>query len=398
MSVVKTPPAKPAKPAQAAPAAPPAPEPAAPEPAAPAAKPEVPAATPGGEEDFLMGPVAPAPPAPEPAAGQEPAAPEPPATGPLKAPELRAEYAKVKKRVADLEKELTDLKAKPGEAKALDEPERKAFVEQITTLKKQLEDTSAALKTVAYEQSDEYKAKYERPFIDAWQEGVQLVTGLTVTDQEGNTRKGTDADFQAIMREPDNEQAANLAQEMFGANAFYVLAQRRDIQRLHTQRVKALDEYRHTFSEREKLHAETSKKEQEEREARRVQNTTLFKRFNAEAAQKYPQYFAPIDGDEEGNQILDKGFQYADLAFSGAPDLPNERRVQLHSAIRNRAAAFGRLVHQLKAKDSQIEALQKELEEIRGSTPGGGQVGREAAGPKVLTADEEIELAASKYR
>jgi hypothetical protein len=316
----------------------------------------------------------------------------------LKAPELRAEYAKVKKRVADLEKELADVKAKPGEPKVVDEPERKAFIEQITDLKKQLEDTSGALKTVAYEQSDEYKAKFYQPFVEAWQEGVQLVTGLTVTDQEGNTRKGTDADFQAIMRESDNEQAANLAQEMFGANAFYVLAQRRDIQRLETQRVKALHEYRHTFSEREKLHAENSKKEQEEREARRIQNTTLFKRFNADAVTKFPQYFAPVDGDDEGNEILAKGFRDADLAFSGAPELSAERRVQLHSAIRNRAAAFGRLVHQLRSKDAEIQALQKELEEIRGSTPGAGQVGREGGVPKPLTADEEIEAAATQYR
>jgi hypothetical protein len=320
------------------------------------------------------------------------------ATGPLKAPELRAEYARVKKRVAELEKELTQFKTKGGEGKPIDDPERKAFVEQITTLKKQLEDTTGALKTVAYEQSDEYKQKYEQPFLDAWQEGTQLVSRLTLQDEEGNTRKGTPEDFQRIMSVADDEQAANLAQEMFGANAFYVLSQRRDIQRIHYQRVKALEEYRSTLTEREKSQAEMAKKLNEEREAQRIQNTTLFQKFNQEAAQKYPEFFAPVDGDEEGNAILARGYRDADLAFSGAPDLPNERRVALHSAIRNRAAAFGRLVHQLKTKEAKISELQKELDDIRGSTPGGGQVSREDQGERRLTAEQEIEAAAKRYR
>jgi hypothetical protein len=129
-----------------------------------------------------------------------------------------------------------------------------------------------------------------------------------------------------------------------------------------------------------------------------VQEVAMFRKHDAEAAEKYPQFFAPIPGDDEGNAILARGFRDADLGFFNANDLPDERRVALHSAIRNRAAAFGRLVHQLKSKDTKIAELQKELEEIKGSTPGPGQVGRESHAPKVLTADEEIEAAATQYR
>jgi hypothetical protein len=398
MASVTKQPAKPGKKKAAAP--PPKDEPPA-EPAAtePEGKPGATEAAPAGEDDYLMGPVAATQQVADATDGSESGEDaQKAATGPLKAPELRAEYARVKKRVAELEKELTQFKTKGGEGKPIDDPERKAFVEQITTLKKQLEDTTGALKTVAYEQSDEYKQKYEQPFLDAWQEGTQLVSRLTLQDEEGNTRKGTPEDFQRIMSVADDEQAANLAQEMFGANAFYVLSQRRDIQRIHYQRVKALEEYRSTLTEREKSQAEMAKKLNEEREAQRIQNTTLFQKFNQEAAQKYPEFFAPVDGDEEGNAILARGYRDADLAFSGAPDLPNERRVALHSAIRNRAAAFGRLVHQLKTKEAKISELQKELDDIRGSTPGGGQVSREDQGERRLTAEQEIEAAAKRYR
>jgi hypothetical protein len=198
------------------------------------------------------------------------------------------------------------------------------------------------------------------------------------------------------MQVPDNEQAATMAQEMFGQNAFYVLAQRRDIHRLHAQRVKAIEDFRTNMTEREKQHLEQAQKQQKEQEAQRTEAQVLFKKLNTEAAKQYPEFFGPIEGDDEGNALLEKGYKDADLMFSGARDLPLERRVRLHSAIRNRAAAFGRLVHRIKTKDAEIEALKAELEEIRGSEPGAGQEGRTDAKPRQLTADEEIEAAAMR--
>lgn len=323
-----------------------------------------------------------------------PEKPEDPPTGPLKAPELRAEYAKVKQRLAEAEKELGSYKSG---GKPVDDGEKKVYLEQIDTLKKQLEEATGHVKAVAYEQSDEYKQKYEKPFIDAWQDGAQQVTTFNVTDVEGNVRKGTPEDFTAIMQQPDNEQAANMAQEMFGANAFYVLAQRRDILKLHGQRTRALEEFRATLSEREKQALEMRQKQAQELEARKTQSVALFKQFNTQAVEKYPELFAPVPGDEEGNALLEKGYRDADLAFSGAPDMPHEKRVALHSAIRNRAAVFSRLVYQLKGKDSEIAALKAELEEIRGSTPGPGEVARGDKDPnRRPTADEEIEAAAMK--
>lgn len=323
---------------------------------------------------------------------------EPAVTGPLKAPELRTEYAKVKTRVGQLEKELTELKARAPAAQPVDEPERKAFVEQISTLKKQVEETSGALKVVAYEHSDEYKTKYEQPFAEAWRDGVELVSRLTMTDSEGNTRKGTENDFGVIMSITDDEKAVEIAQEMFGSNSFHVLTERRDIIKRHHARRRALQDYRDNLGEREKAQLEAANKQQEQREAQHMQAVTTFKRLNNEAVEKFPQYFAPTPGDDKGNELLERGFKEADLAFNGSPELTTERRIQLHSAIRNRAAAFGRLVHQLKSKDTQIAELQKELGEIKASAPDAGQVSREVSGTKRLTAEEEIEAAATRYR
>lgn len=325
-----------------------------------------------------------------------PATPSPaPDPTPVKAPELRAAYAKSKAKVAELEKQLAEVKAKP-----VDDTERKTFTDQIVQLNKQLEDANGRLKFAAYEQSDEYKQKYEQPFVEAWQEGVSQITQLTITDEAGQTRKGTADDFQAIMAEPNNERAAQMATDMFGNNAFYALSQRRELQKLNSARNKALTEYRSTLSERTKSEKEAQEKLEKEREETNVRTSAIFKKLNDEAAQKYPQWFMPEEGDDEGNKLLEKGFRDSDIVFNGGEhSLTKEQMVKLYSVTRNKAAAFGRLVHKMKQKDSKIAELQKQLDDIKASTPGAGQVAREeGTAPKYMTFDEEIEMLANRRR
>jgi hypothetical protein len=292
--------------------------------------------------------------------------------------------------VAELEKQLSEIKAKP-----VDDTERKTFIEQISTLKTKLDEASTSLKFADYEQSEEYKSKYQTPFVEAWNEGVQQVAGLTVTTDEG-VRKGTPDDFQAIMRESDNERAASMATEMFGANSFYVLASRRELVKLNAARVKALGEFKATIADRSKAEAETAAKTKAEMEAQRIQRITTFKKLNDEAVSKYPDLFGPLEGDDEGNKILEKGYKDADLAFSGGNGLTPDQVVRLHSAIRNRAAGFGRLTYRLKQRDAKIAELEGQLAEIRGSAPGDGAVGKSEQKPKVLSAFDEIDALASR--
>src|SRR3990167_2014803 len=373
--------------------APDAPKAAVTPPAAPdasTAPPDEPAVAPDVGDEYSEAPT-------KPVEAQKPAttAPAAPDTGPAKAPELRAAYAKVKSRVAELEKQLNEVKAKP-----IEDTERKTFTDQILDLNKKLEEAAGKLKSVAWEQSDDYRKQFEQPFIDAWQDGVSQTTTLTVTNPDGSTRKGTSDDFQAIMAEPDNGRAAATANEMFGPNAFYVLSQRRELQKLNNTRNKALTEYRATVNERVKAEQEAGTKAQKESEERKVQWLTKFKALNDEAVTKYPDWFAPLEGDEEGNKLLEKVFRDTDAAFNGNGLTP-EQTLRLHSATRNKAAAFGRLVHRVKQRDSRIAELEKELAEIRASTPGDGKVNAETGeggAPKRLTFEQELEVEMNRKR
>ena len=86
-----------------------------------------------------------------------------------------------------------------------------------------------------------------------------------------------------------------------------------------------------------------------------------------------------------GNQRLAKGFELADRAFSENPLAPNltaeQRRsiVERHAAVRNRAAAFGRLVYQNDQLTTERDALKKELAEFKSTVP--GTAGSEGAPP-----------------
>ena len=94
--------------------------------------------------------------------------------------------------------------------------------------------------------------------------------------------------------------------------------------------------------------------------------------MNAEAAEKYPDWFKEKEGDEKGNELLRKGYELVDKVFLGSADVPPEELVAQHSAIRNRAAAFGRLAHQLRTANSRVAELEKELESYKDSEPKGG--------------------------
>jgi hypothetical protein len=97
----------------------------------------------------------------------------------------------------------------------------------------------------------------------------------------------------------------------------------------------------------------------------------------------YGPVFRPLEGDQEGNTRLAKGYELVDRAFSENPNNPQltpEERAKIirrHAAVRNRAASWGRLHANYVKATTEIEALKKELSQYKGSVPGTG--GRQPA-------------------
>lgn len=315
----------------------------------------------------------------EPREPQEPQDPEnkPPEQktddAPRQPKELRAAYETLKAKTKTLETELAQLKAERAKP-APEDPEKKTLGERVQQYEKRLKELDEELKYAAYERSPEYQEKYEKPFIDAYQTGREKTARLKITDAEGNVRQATAEDFDRIVRISDDDHAAELAAEMFGQKASVVMYHRERVQELNAARYRATEDYRKTGSER-------FKKASEEATARQTKLRELWEQENTRIREKY-EHFKPQEGDEEGNRLLEQGYQLADLAFSDQlQQEPMEKQISVHAALRHRAAAFGRLVHQNKQLSTKVAELEKELAEFKESTPGDGAPDTPGRGP-----------------
>lgn len=322
---------------------------------------------PSGEE-----PAEPAAPAEKPAEPTPPAKPAEststkpadttPETKPVKAAELRAAYESAKKRLADSDKRIAEFERqiKALESKPRDDGKLAELNAKLEAAEKRRTELEDHLRLVDYRKSSEFVDKYEKPYTEAWAGALKEIAELTVSDAEGNTRPGNSQDLIALCNLPLGQAMAR-AKEMFGELAPVVLAHRKSIRDLADAQAKAEGEAK---SRSKEFFDQREKQSRENVERYQAQWRTL----NDDAVKKYPQWFAPADGDEEGNKLLEQGFKIADAAFSG--QLKPEDAVRVHSAMRNKAAGFDRMVYRLNKAQARIQELEKELTGFKQSEPG----------------------------
>jgi hypothetical protein len=288
---------------------------------------------------------------------------------------LREELAKQKARVEAYEKELTALKA-PKE-----DPEKLQLTEKLTAAEKRAQEREDELRFANYERSEEYQQKYFKPYVDAFNVARNKITSLDVverkqvdpaTGEERITQKGRQAtpeDFDQIALMPSDREARLLAKQLFGEDYAVAIQHREKVHELNMARTNALNEQRTKGAEREKLQAEQRTKAQVETQKR---NAELWTAANKEFAEKHPDWFADVEGDEEANAMLKKDITTTDALFGDVSQLPPEKVVKLHSEMRNRAAAAGRLSHLLTKARAELAEVKKKLQGYEGSEPKDG--------------------------
>lgn len=273
--------------------------------------------------------------------------------------EKEAKLKEMETRVADLEKmRLT--------------PERQKQIEGIEARAKLLEEE---IRFVDFTKSQEYLDNYEKPYIDSWQRARLDLSELTVQGPEGE-RPINDQDILDLVNMP-LQQARAAAVEKFGDFADDVMQHRKEIKQLSQKSNDAILDARTKGAERDKLRREEF---QQKSAAMDSEITTGWTKANEKVLthEKYGTYFKPVEGDQEGNQRLAKGFELADRAFSENPRNPNlnaEQRAAIidrHAAVRNRCAAFGRLVFQQGQSKTRIAELEAQLATYKGATPATG--------------------------
>jgi phage terminase large subunit-like protein len=285
--------------------------------------------------------------------------------------QLRTAYEDLKRRYQQLEEQYK----KAQQVQIESHPEYKSLKERYEQTEKRLRDLDNEIKYLRYESSSEYKERYEKPFIEAYQAGRAKAASLKVVGEDGTERQGKPEDFDTVCRILDDDKAAEVAAQLFGAKAPLVLYYRERVHELNNARIRAAEEFRKNAEEKIRQWEEANKRHRE-------RTLQLWKQYNEEAQKNYPKWFAPVEGDEELNEVLRKGYELVDKAFTSGKDMSPEDMIRLHAAVRNRAAAFGRMVLENKRLQNRIKELEKELAQFKSSEPAGTPGGRAKSATK----------------
>lgn len=287
---------------------------------------------------------------------------------------LREAYAKLKSELQERQaKHAAEVEALKKSTAPKDDPEKAELLAKFTEMEKRAKALDEEMRYLDYEKSSEFKEKHYNPYVQTCQDAVAAVGELKVANADGTTRTATADDLWKIVEINNTEDALTAAEELFGSatKANYVIGLRNNIRQANNAMQKAKLEFRQVGATR-------AAEMQKQQEARMQRLSGDWKNLNEQAVEKYPQWFKADEGDEKGAELLKTGFELADLAFSGRNDIPEEKMLALHSAIRNQAAGFRYQVHKRELAEARVTELEKKLAEYEKSTPRGGETAKEA--------------------
>lgn len=298
-----------------------------------------------------------------------------------------------KQKTAKLEAELLEA-GKRG----IPKQEWDATQEKMTATEKRAQELEDEIRYVNYSKSKEFSEKYQAPYEESWRRAMGDLKDVVLEDGEVSRPMNAN-DLLELVNMPLQKARAE-AERIYGGIANDVMAHRNEVKRLFDEQKKALDDARKNGATREKDTAERFNRERSEITKGISEHWTKTNEAVTKD-EKYGKFFVPVDGEEQGNQRLAKGFELADRAFSEnplAPGLSAEQRrsiVERHAAVRNRAAAFGRLVYQNEQHAARIVELEKQVAEFKGTVPAvtGSQV---PATPPAVTGAARIRAGLEK--
>ena len=236
-----------------------------------------------------------------------------------------------------------------------------------------------------------------KPYQAASKSAQERATQLKILSN-GTERTVTPEEFWNIVKIKDEDSAIEAAEALVegskgaSSKAAILIERRNDILAQYTRMESAKEEFKAKSAEREKAFQEQTVAQRTAREQEYKQRAERFKSENESAAKKYPQWFAPQDGDEEGNKRLQKGTQFADTIFGDMSKVPPEQAVKMHSAARMKIAGFDRLAFKFQQASAKLASLQKEIDSLKGNGPGSGGVpGRRSEKTQTKSWSDEID-------
>lgn len=307
--------------------------------------------------------------------------------------ELRAYAKKMGGRAQVAEQRVSQLNSRVKALESQTQPngDTKALTEELANTKKRLEEYEGELKVTRYERSGEYKDKYEKPYQNAvknaWSEVQELLVSVpNPSDPDNPTeRQATAQDFDEVYSLPLG-QATKLAKQKFGDAASIVIQHVKAVKDAKRTALEAIQQNSGKAAEFEQQQTAQQKMAEEGR-------NRMFGDAVASITDKYKELFGQRDDDPKWNESLSKGRAMADLAFSNRSSLTPVQSTVLDAQIYARISGFPALRSERDTLKSQVADLQKEIAELRGSSPGKTAPGA----AKVESADLTMDQAFDKF-
>lgn len=286
--------------------------------------------------------------------------------------ELKGERDKVlRPQIQSLESKVKEYESRI-EQMTKAQPDLKPIQDRAAAIEKENQQLREAIRFADYRKSPEFTEKYEKPYNEAWSKAVSEVTQLNLVMEDGTSRKATANDLLALANAP-LDQLDDLAAQWFPKSAARVIR--------HVERVRDLAEAQDTaLKEAQKGAGEFHQKRTQAEQQANQAFAQSYQGANTELTTKYPKWFAPDETDPKGNDLLKKGYEYADTVFSpnGTQLTPQQKAGRL-AVIRAKAANHDRLVARVKSYDARIAELEAKLAEFENSEPPTDEAGSPSA-------------------
>lgn len=316
---------------------------------------------------------------------------------------LRQAYKQAKNLVKELSAKFKDMANAPKQ----DDPKVTQLRERLQELEKKNSEYEDKLRFENFTKSEEFKSKYEEPYFEAFQSGREIMSQMKVVDKDtGAWKQFAAEDFDRLMAIQDHGEFSDALENMglSGARAQVVIEARSQVRGILAKADKAKAEYQKNG---QKIETERREKFESEHKSMREGIQQVWQKSLAEPQQKFPEIYKPVEGDTEGNQLLEEGFSFAAEAFKTMdpfkPNLTTEQRhkaVQMHAEVFNKAATWNKLAHLLHKARTSEKAMAAKLKAYEDSQPGPGDVSRNggAAAPEANDLDSRLGKYADKSR
>jgi hypothetical protein len=282
--------------------------------------------------------------------------------------QFKEAHEALKSRFESTERELkgklftTEQSMKQLEAKKFLTPEQEAKYAKLETRQQQLE---AELYSRDYREAPEFKAKYQAKADKIFQTVQTELKGIQVTENDVQ-RPATLADFGKIRSFGDSQvEQRRQAKALFGEDADVVLSLARELKGIEDAANDEITAKRNGF--------QSERQQQQQRFQSELQTgQKVFGEYDKLLVEKFPQYFAPIEGNDEFNQALQQGVQFVDSNSTGFNQKSPEQRAQSSALIRRWASAWPANQILIKQNTAKIAELEATVLKLQGSDPGAG--------------------------